>query len=41
VILGELVRESVTIDPYLLLVRGEERVCIGVWDDTGIIASAK
>jgi hypothetical protein len=41
VILGELVRESVIIDPYLLLVRGEERVCIGVWDDTGIIASAK
>jgi hypothetical protein len=40
VILGELVQESVVLDPYLLLVRGEERVCLGLWDDTGIIASA-
>src|SRR4051794_39498785 len=39
-ILGELVRESVVLDPYLLLVRNGEHVCIGVWDDTGIIASA-
>ncbi|MEA2770875.1 MAG: hypothetical protein QOD93_3837 [Acetobacteraceae bacterium] len=40
VILGELIRESVVLDPYLLLVHGEERVCLGLWDDTGIIASA-
>jgi hypothetical protein len=40
VILGELVRESVVLDPYLLLVRGDERVCLGLWDNTGIIASA-
>jgi hypothetical protein len=40
-ILGELIRESVVLDPYLLLVRGEERVCLGVWDDAGIIARAK
>ena len=40
VILGELVQELVVLDPYLLLVRGEERVCLGLWDDTGIIASA-
>jgi hypothetical protein len=41
VVLGELIEESVVIDPYLLLVLGHERVCIGVWDDEGIIASAK
>jgi hypothetical protein len=41
VILGELVRESVVLDPYLLLVRGEERVWLAVWDDAGIIASAR
>ena len=40
VILGELVRESVVLDPYLLLVRDEERVCLGLWDDKAIIASA-
>ena len=40
VILGELVRESVVLDPYLLVVLGEERVCIGVWDGPRIIASA-
>lgn len=40
-ILGELIQESVVLDPYLLLVRGEERVCLGVWDDAGIIAAAK
>jgi hypothetical protein len=41
VILGELIRESIVLDPYLLLVRGQERICLGVWDDRGIIASAK
>jgi hypothetical protein len=41
VMLGELVRESIVVDPYVLLVRGEERVCVGVWDDRGIIAPAK
>jgi hypothetical protein len=40
VILGELIRESIVLDPYLLLVRGQERICLGVWDDRGIIASA-
>jgi hypothetical protein len=38
-ILGELIRESVVLDPYLLLVQGEEQICLGVWDDSGIIAS--
>jgi hypothetical protein len=40
-ILGELIREEVVLDPYLLLVRGEERICLGVWDDDGVIALAK
>jgi hypothetical protein len=39
--MGELMQESAILDPYLLLVLGEERVCLGVWDDAGIIASAK
>jgi hypothetical protein len=40
-ILGELVQEAPVLDPYLLLVWNEERVCLGIWDDTGIIASAR
>ena len=39
-VLGELIRESVVLDPYLLLVQGDEHVCLGVWDDDGLIASA-
>jgi hypothetical protein len=37
-ILGELVRERVVLDPYLLLVRGGEQVCLGIWDGETIIA---
>jgi hypothetical protein len=40
-VLGELKMDTVVLDPYLLLVRGEERVCLGVWDDDGIIAIAR
>ena len=40
-ILGELVRDSVVLDPYLLLVCGPERVCLGIWDGRRIIASAE
>ncbi|HTW29455.1 MAG TPA: hypothetical protein VME92_20180 [Acetobacteraceae bacterium] len=40
-ILGELVREEVVLDPYLLLVRGEERICLGIWEGTEIIAQAQ
>lgn len=40
-ILGELIRESVVLDPYLLLARDDEQVCLGVWDDAGVIAAAK
>ena len=41
VVLGELIRESVVLDPYLLLVSDQQQVCLGVWDDEGIIAQAK
>lgn len=40
-ILGELIRGSVVLDPYLLLEQGEDSICLGVWDDDGMIASAK
>jgi hypothetical protein len=39
-VLGELLRETVVLDPYLLLERGNERVCLGIWDERRIIASA-
>jgi hypothetical protein len=39
-ILGELVREEVVLDPYLLLALGDERACLGVWDGTQIIYCA-
>lgn len=40
-ILGELIRESVVLDPYLLLERDGERICLGVWDDAGIVSMAR
>ena len=39
-ILGELVQERAVLDPYLLLVRGGERVCLGIWDGNTIVARA-
>jgi hypothetical protein len=39
-ILGELVQEEVVLDPYLLLQYGQERVCLGVWDERHIVAAA-
>lgn len=40
-ILGELLREEVVLDPYLLLQYGEETVCLGIWDERRIIAVAR
>ena len=40
-VLGELVQDRVVLDPYLLLVRGHERVCLGVWEDSRIVACAE
>jgi len=40
VVLGELKRESVVLDPYLAIEFGDERACIGIWDGDQIIARA-
>ncbi|MDA8251296.1 MAG: hypothetical protein M0Z28_19310 [Rhodospirillales bacterium] len=39
-ILGELVQERAVLDPYLMLVRGGERVCLGIWDGGKILVRA-
>ncbi len=39
-ILGELVQERAVLDPYLLLVRGGERICLGIWDGGKVLARA-
>src|ERR1700733_365496 len=39
-ILGELKQEHVVLDPYLLLDCDGEQVCLGIWDDDGIVACA-
>ena len=39
-ILGELVQEELVLDPYLLLQFGQERVCLGIWDERHIVAAA-
>lgn len=39
-VLGELLQQEVVLDPYLLVERGEERICLGIWDGQRIIASA-
>ena len=38
-VLGELLQQEVVLDPYLLLERGGERVCLGIWDGRRIIAA--
>jgi len=40
-ILGELLREEVVLDPYLLVEQNGERVCLGIWDDRRVIAAAR
>ncbi len=39
-ILGELFQEEVVLDPYLLLERDGELVCLGIWEDGRIVAQA-
>jgi hypothetical protein len=39
-ILGELKRDEVVLDPYLLLEYGDECVCLGIWEDKQIVACA-
>jgi hypothetical protein len=40
IILGELKREDVVLDPYLLLEYGDECVCLGIWENGRVIACA-
>lgn len=40
-ILGELKQEYVILDPYLLLERDGEQVCLGIWDGSDIVACAR
>lgn len=39
-ILGELIQEEVVLDPYLLVERDGEVVCLGIWEDNTIVACA-
>lgn len=39
-ILGELVQEEVVLDPYLLLQWEGQRICLGIWDGTTVLAAA-
>jgi hypothetical protein len=39
-IIGELLRQEVVLDPYLLLLSNGERVCLGIWDERRVIAAA-
>jgi hypothetical protein len=39
-ILGELKQQEVVLDPYLLLERDGERVCLGIWDGERVTAAA-
>ena len=40
-ILGELIQEEVVLDPYLMLVCNDQMVCLGIWDEARVIASAR
>ncbi len=40
-ILGELLREEVVLDPYLLLEHDGGLVCLGIWEGERIIAAAE
>jgi len=39
-IIGELRRREVVLDPYVLFVRDGETVCLGIWIDQHVIACA-
>ncbi|MBN8901634.1 MAG: hypothetical protein J0H57_11425 [Rhodospirillales bacterium] len=39
-VLGELVEDAAVLAPYLLLEQDGARVCLGIWDETGIVARA-
>lgn len=39
-VLGELVEDASVLDPYLLLEQDGVRICLGIWDETGIVSRA-
>lgn len=39
-IIGRLIQDKVVLDPYLLLERDGELVCLGIWEDDHIVACA-
>jgi hypothetical protein len=39
-VIGELVRQEVVVDPYLIVTYDGEMACLGIWDDDGVIACA-
>lgn len=41
IVIGKLIQDSVNLDPYLLLCAGDERICLGIWDQKGIVRIAK
>ena len=34
---GKLVQDTRVLDPYLIIRRGDEEVCLGIWDDHGVL----
>jgi hypothetical protein len=40
-ILGELLREEVVLDPYLLLEHDDQQICLGIWEGKQVIAAAE
>lgn len=41
IVIGKLIQDTYNLDPYLLLCAGDERICLGIWDKTGIVRIAK
>lgn len=39
-VVGELVQDRVTLDPYLLAEHGDARAVLGIWDGDQVIACA-
>jgi hypothetical protein len=39
-VLGELIQQAEVVDPYLLIEHEGAQVCLGVWDETGIVVRA-
>jgi hypothetical protein len=40
IVLGELKRHEAVLDPYLVLEHGDQRICLGIWEGSKVIAAA-